>query len=327
MKNALVVGGGGSRGAFAVGAIEVLHEAGRTFDVVAGTSTGALIAPLVVTGDLQLLRSIYGSVRTDDVIRKRDAVEILTKDAIFDSHPLWSLINSFITEERYRQILASEAELFIATVNLQTGELTHWNPRTSGPEGGPVSRRTLLRAVFASASIPVMMPPVEILEGGDQHVDGGIREIAPLKIVIDHGATDVYAIVLEPERRQRSNEEYRFVVKTLTRMINIFTQEVLLNDVRHAQLINQGVRYLANARARAEERLSEEDVSALFDDPAVSNPFREARVLNVHVIRPERELPSSGLEFRPLVMSQMMELGRLAAEKALQEGPLEPVIV
>jgi predicted acylesterase/phospholipase RssA len=303
MKNALVVSGGGSRGAFAVGAIEVLHEAGKTFDIVAGTSTGALIAPLIVTDDLQLLRSIYSSVRTDDIIRKRDAVEVLTKDALYDSHPLWSLINSFITEERYRQILASEAD------------------------GGPVSRRTLLRAVFASASIPVMMPPVEILEGGDQHVDGGVREIAPLKIVIDHGATDVYAIVLEPEERQRSNEEYRFVVKTLTRTMNIFTQEVLLNDVRHAQLINQGVRYLANARARAEERLSEEDVSALFDDPAVSNPFREARVLNVHVIRPERELPSSGLEFRPLVMSQMMELGRLAAEKTLQEGPLDPVIV
>lgn len=191
MTNALVVSGGGSRGAFAVGAIEVLREAGMTFDLVAGTSTGALIAPLVVTDDIPLLRSIYGTVRTDDIIRKRDALEILTKDAIYDSHPLWSLINSFVTEDCYREIVASDKELFLATVNLQTGELVQWNQHTGGPDGGAVSRRTLLRAIFASASIPVMMPPAKILEDGDQFVDGGVREIAPLKVVIDHGATDI----------------------------------------------------------------------------------------------------------------------------------------
>lgn len=326
MTNALVVSGGGSRGAFAVGAIEALRREGKTFDIVAGTSTGALIAPLVVTDDIPLLRSIYSSVRTDDIIRKRDALEILTKDAIYDSHPLWSLLNSFITDERYQEIIGSDAELFVATVNLQTGELVHWNQHTSGPDGGPVSRRTLLRAIFASASIPIMMPPVEIHEGGDQHVDGGVREIAPLKVAIDHGATDIYAIVLEPAEREHSNETYRFVVKTLVRTINIFTQEVLLNDVRTAQLINQSVRYLASARARAKELLSDDDVSSIFDDPGVPNPISDARVLNLHIIRPERELPTSGLEFRPLVMSQMMEMGRIAAEKTLQNGPLEPVI-
>lgn len=326
MKNALVVSGGGSRGAFAVGALEVLREAGKTFDLVAGTSTGALIVPLVVTDDIQLLRSIYGSVRTDDIIRKRDVLEILQRDSIYDSHPLWSLLNSFITEERYQEIVASQIELFLATVNLQTGALIHWNQHTSGPDGGPISRRTLLRAVFASASIPVMMPPVQILEEGDQFVDGGVREIAPLKVVIEHGATDIYAIVLEPEDRDPSGEEYRFIVKTLTRTINIFTQEVLLNDVRLAQMVNQSVRYLAHVRSRAEELLSEDEVASIFDDPSVPNPFGEARVLNLHVIRPEHELPTSGLEFRPIVMSQMMEMGRRAVQKTLENGPLEPLI-
>lgn len=327
MTNALVVSGGGSRGAFAVGALEALRREGITFDLVAGTSTGALIAPMVVTDDIPLLRTIYSSVRTDDIIRKRDTIEILMRDAIYDSHPLWSLLNSFITEDRYRQIIASDVEMFIATVDLQTGKLIHWNQHSSGPDGGPISRRTLLRAVFASASIPIMMPPVEIFEGGNQHVDGGVREIAPLKIVIDHGATDIYAIVLEPEQEEASNETYRFIVKTLVRTVNIFTQEVLLNDVRHAQIINRTVRYLAHLRARGRDVLSDEDFSAIFDDPAVPNPIGDARVLNLHIIRPEHELPTSGLEFRPLIMAQMMELGRIAAEKTLQKGPMEPLVV
>lgn len=326
MKNALVVSGGGSRGAFAVGAIEVLREAGIEFDIVAGTSTGALIAPLVVLDDIPLLRTIYGSVRTDDIIRKRDALEILIKDALYDSHPLWSLINSFITEERYRQIIASEKEMFVATVNLQTGALVHWNQHTSGPDGGPLSRRTLLRAVFASASIPVMMPPVEIEPDGDQHVDGGVREIAPLEIAIDHGASAIFAVVLEPEERAHSNESYRFIVKTLTRTIGIFTQEVLLNDLRRAQVVNESVRYLEHVRSRARDFLSEEDVAAVFSGAGVPNPVEDKRLLNLTLIRPERELPTSGLEFRPIVMSQMMEMGRTAARKALQRGPLEPLI-
>ncbi len=43
------------------------------------------------------------------------------------------------------------------------------------------------------------MPNVRIEDGGNQYVDGGVREVAPLKIAIDHGATKIYAIVLSPE--------------------------------------------------------------------------------------------------------------------------------
>ncbi|MCK5797226.1 MAG: patatin-like phospholipase family protein, partial [Deltaproteobacteria bacterium] len=43
-RTALVVSGGGSKGAFAVGAIEVLRERGTDFDLICGTSTGSLIA-------------------------------------------------------------------------------------------------------------------------------------------------------------------------------------------------------------------------------------------------------------------------------------------
>ncbi len=324
--NALIVSGGGSRGAFAVGAIEVLREAGIQFDVVAGTSTGALIAPLVVTNEVQLLRAIYTSVRTEDIIRPRNAIEILTKDAIYDSHPLWSLINSFITPERYDEVLASSAEVFLTTVNLQTGRLVYWNPHRGGPGGGPLSRRTFLRAILASASLPVLMPPVRIREGGDQHTDGGVREIAPLAITIENGATDLYAIVLIPETPEREDTTYRFIVKTLMRTVNLFTQEVTLNDVRTAQFYNEATLYLDRARARAAEFLSEEEIEAVFSPPGAPNPFADKRVVNLHLIRPERDLPSSGLEFRPLIMAQMMAMGREAAQRCLERGPLPPAI-
>ena len=192
MKNALVVSGGGSKGAFAIGAIEQLRDAGVTWDIVVGTSTGALIAPLVVTDEIQELRALYTRVHTADIVRQRDLLDIFIHDAIYDATPLWNLINSSITAERYTAILASPVELYLTTVNLQTGQVEYWNPHQSGPLGAPVSgaplpRETFMKAMFASASEPVLMPNVRILDGGQQYADGGVREVAPLRVAIDRG--------------------------------------------------------------------------------------------------------------------------------------------
>ncbi len=325
MPNALVISGGGSKGAFAVGAIEKLREHNIAFNIVSGTSTGALIAPLVATNEIETLRAIYSSVRTEDIIRKRDPIEILMRDAIYDSNPLWSLINSLITEERYSKIIASHIEVFITTVNLQSGQIDYWNQHTSGPDGSVITRRTLLRAMLASASEPVLMPPVRIQEDGDQYTDGGVREIAPLKVAIDHGATDIYAIVLSPEQRQRSDETYVFIVKTLLRTIDLFLQEIVTNDVARAVLYNKAVRYLAALRQKATTMLSADQVREIFEDPQNPNPFVGKRLLNLYVIRPAEELPTGGLEFRPVIMSQMMEMGVQAAQRALDRGPL-PIV-
>lgn len=322
MKNALVISGGGSKGAFAVGAVEVLREKGIAFDIIAGTSTGALIAPFVAIDEIQLLRSFYTSVRTEDIIRKRNLFDILTHDAVYDSNPLWSLINSVIPQERYQKIIDSAIELFITTVNLQTGQVEYWNQHQSGPVGSPssgepLSRQEFLRAILASASEPVLMPNVRIKEDGNQYIDGGVREIAPLKIAIDNGAARIYAIVLSPQKRRPKDKIYDFIVTTLLRTINLFVEEVAVNDVNKAILYNKATQYIENTRKKAETILTESQINAIFDDPDNPNPFADKKLLELFVIRPSDELPTAGLEFRPFIMAQMMEMGREAAERIL----------
>ncbi|MCB0629115.1 MAG: patatin-like phospholipase family protein [Lewinella sp.] len=49
--NALVISGGGSKGAYAGGVAEYLIcDCGRDYDVYVGTSTGGLLAPLLAAG-------------------------------------------------------------------------------------------------------------------------------------------------------------------------------------------------------------------------------------------------------------------------------------
>ena len=68
-RTGLVISGGGSKGAFAVGVVEVLREYGYSFDMIAGTSTGALIAPLVAIDDIDTLVKLYTNVSNKDIIR------------------------------------------------------------------------------------------------------------------------------------------------------------------------------------------------------------------------------------------------------------------
>ena len=325
MKRALVISGGGSKGAFAIGAMEVLQDVlgqpNPAFDIVAGTSTGALIVPFVPTAEIQVLRGVYSSVTTDDILSKRNIIEILATDAIFDTTPLWQLINSFITEERYRKIVASPVEVFLTTVNLQSGQIEYFNQHTSGENAGPMTRDNFCRAMHASASQPVLMPPVEVPEGADQFVDGGVRELAPLKIAIDHGATHIYAIVLSPERRERQETRYRFIVNTLLRTIELFTQEIVANDIHTAVQINRAVMHWQQIRARAEALLSPDQVAQIFDAADLPFPFADKRVVEITLIRPEVELAGDALEFHPAIMSQWMAMGREAAQKALAHGP------
>ena len=274
-----------------------------------------------------MLRSIYSSVRTEDILRKRNIFDILIHDAIYDTNPLWSLLDSVITQERYQRIIDSLIEIYITTVNLQTGQIEYWNQHRNTPvdcpDGGEhLSRLALLKAIFASASEPVLMPNIRIKEDGDQYVDGGVREIAPLKIAVNNGEIRIYAIVLSPEKRERKDETYAFIVKTLQRTINLFLQEVAVNDIGKAVLYNKAIVYLDNARKEAETVLTPDQIRAIFDNPENPNPFADKRLIELYLIRPQEDLPSGGLEFRPFVMSQMMEMGRVAAERVLNEGPL-----
>ncbi len=198
----------------------------------------------------------------------------------------------------------------------------HNGPLSQPAAAGPLSRETFLRAMLASASQPVLTPNVRIVEGGDQYVDGGVREVAPLKMAIDNGAEAIYAIVLSPAQEAPSNATYTFIVDTLLRTLNLLLQEVMMNDVETAVLYNRAIRYLRAARTKAATLLPPAQVEAIFDTLAPPNPFAGKTLLDLYVIRPAEALPTDGLTFEPLVMSQMMTMGREAAEQVLQSGPL-----
>jgi hypothetical protein len=111
------------------------------------------------------------------------------------------------------------------------------------------------------------------------------------------------------------------VVDTLLRTIELFTHEVVANDMHTAVQINRAVMHWQKVRARAAALLSPDQVARIFDAPDMPFPFADKRLLEITLIRPEMELEGDSLEFNPVIMSQWMAMGREAAEKALVSGP------
>ncbi len=68
MKNGLVLGGGGARGAYQIGVWRALREEAWPVHIVCGSSVGALNAALVAQGDYDLAAEIWLSLYTGAVL-------------------------------------------------------------------------------------------------------------------------------------------------------------------------------------------------------------------------------------------------------------------
>ncbi len=66
-KTALVLGGGGSRGAYEIGVWQALKALGIRIDMVYGTSVGAINAAMVAQGDIDLTADLWKELETDMV--------------------------------------------------------------------------------------------------------------------------------------------------------------------------------------------------------------------------------------------------------------------
>jgi len=326
-KKALVLSGGGAKGAFTVGVVKYLMvELGLNFDLVVGTSTGALIAPLVASQDIANLIHFYENVEQQDILTDRpDLLAFLFSDALNDTKPLERLIHKFFGDRnRYERLLQSSTEMFVTVINMQTGEIEYGNQHQD-------PKPTLLRKILASACVPVMMPPVKI--GKHQCVDGGVKEIAPFSKAIDEGATHIVSVTLSPdsEHREPIRKEFTSSMDILKRTLELLTDEIVDNDLKVATLYSEAIRYLDQIRANGKERLGLTDSQERKLFAGLDNPFQGKRVVGITTIRPDEELMDSSLNFDPDKMREMVDKGYKKAKEVVSQeitqgtGFFEPV--
>ena len=329
-KNALVISGGGSKGAYAVGVLDTFNQKAPNlkFDVFVGTSTGSLITPFMALGRLSTLIHIYTTTTTDMVVRQKNDTPSFNQSSLYSTAPLFKLINDNLSDNDCMDLINSpDKEIHLITTCLQTEKPTIFSNRDLPASKSGIydvirfqNGEHFKKAMLASANQPVFMPPVRvnrgILNGPEanyQYVDGGVMDYAGIEIGMDSQADNIYTIYLSKEGSTPDTKMYTNLLKILGETVGILTGNVGTTDLRIPHIQNTALEYIQQAKDNLlNQGVSQSQIDQAFNISIPNQEFLFRPPYKMHMIRPTQELKAGaqGLDFNPTDMKAMMKLGR-----------------
>ncbi|MFT6748658.1 MAG: putative patatin/cPLA2 family phospholipase [Flavobacterium sp.] len=214
MKRALVISGGGSKGAFAGGVAQYLMKnEGKEYDLFIGTSTGSLMVSHLALGKLEALKELYTNVNQESIFSNNPfTIKNIAGEKVIninhfnmfwnflngrktfgESKNLRSLIKRNITKKMYNEIRATNKELVVTVSNLTTNQIEYKSIKDC-------SYDDFCDWIWGSCNY---VPFMSLLEKNHcQYADGGFGSLVPIREAIVRGATEIDAIILETEVTQ-----------------------------------------------------------------------------------------------------------------------------
>ncbi|MFD0931499.1 patatin family protein [Psychroflexus salinarum] len=244
---ALVISGGGSKGAFAGGIAEYLiSECENDYNLFLGTSTGSLLVPLLSIGEISKLREIYTSVtqnsifsRNPFIIKKRNGefeikinhlnilLGFLKGSRTFgESKHLRKLILDTITTEFFEKMKNQNVEVVVTVSNISLGQVEYKSLND-------FNREDFCDWIWASAN---MIPFMSLMKKNDfDYGDGGLGNIVPISEAINRGASEVDVIVLKTEK-QYQKKPVKNALELTTRVFDFLMDQIIRNDLTIGKL-------------------------------------------------------------------------------------------
>jgi len=241
---ALVISGGGSKGAFAGGVAQYLmEEEGKKYDLFLGTSTGSLLIPHLADGNIKKVYDIYTNVTQKKifsinpfVVKKKDGREYVTinyfnmflqfakkKRTFGESKNLRKNIKKDFSKADFESVKSKAKDVVVTVSNLSKNRVEYKSIHE-------FSYDDFCDWIWISCNyIPFMSLATK---NGYEYADGGLGCVVPIREAIKRGATEVDAIILEAE-----NMEYNKVLgkNPFSLMINLFG--FLLDQVEYHDVV------------------------------------------------------------------------------------------
>lgn len=278
IKTALVLPGGGARGAFQVGVLKAIAEllppgCVNPFAVISGTSAGAINSVVLASKARRYrvaaaeLERVWGNFRSAQVFRT-DSLAMLksslhwlssivlgglivgTPKSLLDNSPLRSLLSRNV---RFPRIQASiEAGYLHAVAVTAAGygsaRSTSFYQSAAGTRPWSRTRRVGVRQglnldhLMASIAVPMIFPPVSI--NGEYFGDGAMRQATPLSPAIHLGADRILVVGVRDETGHsgtdpHSQQKFPSFAQIAGYMLDTLFMDGLYSDLERMTRINQ----------------------------------------------------------------------------------------
>ena len=241
---ALVISGGGSKGAFAGGvAAHLMKVQHRNYDIFVGSSTGSLLLTHLAIGEIDKLHEVYTNVNQKSIfslnpfkIKKKDnreyvsinymntILQFIKKRRTFgESKNLRKLISRKITKEDFLKAKNTNKDVVVTVSNLTKNNIEYKSIKD-------FSYEEFCDWIWISCNY---IPFMSLVKKNDfEYADGGFGSMVPIREAIRRGATEVDAIILESE-----NMEHNKVLgkNPFSLMVNLFG--FVLDQVERSNII------------------------------------------------------------------------------------------
>lgn len=204
MKRTFVLSGGGALGAMQVGALRSLLEHNVLPETLVGCSVGALnAANLAREVSLEQVERIAGIWRqvSRSIVYPGGRMSVLWRvatgqDSLHDNRLFYQFLQDSGCTPALTFGSVSGARLFVTATVFRSGRLHVF---------GDDPNDRVLDALMASTALTPLHPPWEI--NGERYVDGGTVTSLPLRVALDRGAGEIWALHLLDEHGMDADSE------------------------------------------------------------------------------------------------------------------------
>lgn len=247
---ALVISGGGSKGAFAGGVAQYLIEdLHHHYDIFVGTSTGSLLISHLALNEVKKIKEVFTSVdqrsifnscpfviKEDKFGGKQIAINHYTvvrnflkgKKTFGESLNLRKLIGKTFTEKEFIVLKKSTKEVVVTVSNLSLNQVEYKSVND-------FEYADFLDWIWISSNFTPFMSLVK--KDGCEYADGGFGSMVPIEEAINRGATSVDVIILETEVTYYNRLPSRNVFSLLTNMHSYMADRIEKQNIRIGKFV------------------------------------------------------------------------------------------
>lgn len=236
----LVLAGGGTKGAYQLGAYKALKELNIKITCIVGASIGGLNGALILQDNLEQMENLYKEIKITDILKIEKEIDtnknifdmknlyaLITQyyqDNGIDNGPLRELVNKYIDIDK---IYKSDIDFGIITYSIKDRTARQVFKNDIKPE-------ELIDYLLASACFPIFKPQKI---DDEEFFDGGLYDNVPVNMLIEKGYKNIIVLDIAGTGYRRKNLSRDVYVKIINSS-NIqggvfeFNQETIQYNIR-----------------------------------------------------------------------------------------------